>query len=304
MRGTVSNPVSPVEVLSDLVEVGLVREKADKNALRRLAEWVDMNCMVHGSTDELAALVAKMQEELNKLKKQVRQLMNAKKAEPTPTNKGLDGGDLTILASKPLQGFRCMSCDRPLDDKYQDEAGPFLPSNAFPGGRTIKTGLTGLTTARTPTAIEARREADTKRVQASLDERRLALGGHQATGLGSPTTTHRSGSPPGSSSAFPAKSVNSSPPRNTTSRPGSTTGVVSKINQHQHGGVVVPPAGTPGEKVPASLLGPRLPPGGYRPMHEASPAGSVMGGSRPGSSMAMRGGRPFSSAQSTGMGPL
>ena len=43
-------------------------------------------------------------------------------------------GDYAMLSSKPVFGYRCMACDRPLE-KLQMVEGPHLPSNALPKSR-------------------------------------------------------------------------------------------------------------------------------------------------------------------------
>ena len=40
-------------------------------------------------------------------------------------------GDHAMLSSKPLLGYRCMACDRPLE-KLDEKPGPYVPSNQMP----------------------------------------------------------------------------------------------------------------------------------------------------------------------------
>lgn len=39
----------------------------------------------------------------------------------------------SVLAGKPLGGYRCMACDRPLE-KLDEAPGPYVPQNIFPDG--------------------------------------------------------------------------------------------------------------------------------------------------------------------------
>ena len=122
----IATGVEPTELLEALLDRDLVREKGDKAALRRLAEWVDDNAMLKDHEEEMRRLA----EELARLRKQVRAL-----AAGMRDGAGRKGeGDLAILSSKPLMGLRCMSCDRPLDEVEADR-GPFVPVSGFPPGR-------------------------------------------------------------------------------------------------------------------------------------------------------------------------
>lgn len=51
VSGSPDSPAEALEVLAELLDKGLVKEKGDKSALRRLAEWVDDNVMLRGGQD-------------------------------------------------------------------------------------------------------------------------------------------------------------------------------------------------------------------------------------------------------------
>lgn len=64
---------------------------------------------------------------------------------------GIRDGDHTMLASKPLAGYRCMACDRPLGS-LDASPGPFLPTGALPvtlpSGADLAAGPAGPAGAR------------------------------------------------------------------------------------------------------------------------------------------------------------
>lgn len=43
-------------------------------------------------------------------------------------------GDYAMLSSKPLAGYRCMACDRPLQG-LDERPGPYIPTNVMPLNR-------------------------------------------------------------------------------------------------------------------------------------------------------------------------
>lgn len=45
-------------------------------------------------------------------------------------------GDHAMLSGKPLGGYRCMACDRPLE-KLDEAPGPYVPSNLFSDGEQV-----------------------------------------------------------------------------------------------------------------------------------------------------------------------
>lgn len=128
-----SRPATPVDLLRDMITKGDVKEKCDKDALKKLAKWLDENAQFKGSdapgdnAKALWDLVRRLQRDIDNLKK------NLKNVELQPM-KRLPDGDYAMLSSKPLFGYRCMSCDRPLD-KLESQPGYYVPSELFPTRR-------------------------------------------------------------------------------------------------------------------------------------------------------------------------
>ncbi|KXZ56431.1 hypothetical protein GPECTOR_1g384 [Gonium pectorale] len=61
-------------------------------------------------------------------------LMKDKVMEPIPVNSGRHGlppGDHAMLAGRPITGYRCMACDRPLD-QLDNQPGPYIPTQQLP----------------------------------------------------------------------------------------------------------------------------------------------------------------------------
>ena len=49
-------------------------------------------------------------------------------------------GDHAMLSSKPLQGYKCMACDRPIP-VLDERPGPYIPANRMP--MPLQSGLVG-----------------------------------------------------------------------------------------------------------------------------------------------------------------
>lgn len=132
---------TPVDALRDMLGKGDLHEKADKDALKKLAKFLDdnvqfrsvpgtpgdgtPNMLVGGDPRGLTDMVRRLQLEIERLKKRVGQMGVPNLTQRTPD------GDYAMLSSKPLFGYRCMSCDRPLD-KLENQPGYYIPHELFP----------------------------------------------------------------------------------------------------------------------------------------------------------------------------
>ncbi len=54
------------------------------------------------------------------------QVADTKPAEPARAR--MADGDHAMLSGKPLMGYRCLACDRPLE-KLDEKPGPYLPTH-------------------------------------------------------------------------------------------------------------------------------------------------------------------------------
>ena len=218
----------PMEMLLDMLDRGLINEKSDKDALARLAEWVDhKDRMGDASNGELTKgvsgadgadgtdwsdVIRKLQEDIARLRKQVRGLQQGAKnavQQPSSSPFKFGEGDNAILSSKPLLGLRCMSCDRPLDE-VQDTPGTYMPGQMFPARTKELNKAQGLNEAHDPHALHPKPQSQ-------------------------------------SSSRLVAASSRKSVPNGTPSR-------------------LTPSPGRrpPADRTPSHLVGPTLPPGGWR----------------------------------------
>ncbi|KAF5836751.1 hypothetical protein DUNSADRAFT_5441 [Dunaliella salina] len=74
-----------------------------------------------------------VENQMRRLTKEIRMLKENQAAPPQFTGgfKDNTSGDYAMLAGKPIMGYRCMACDRPLE-KLDDRPGPYIPTAQMP----------------------------------------------------------------------------------------------------------------------------------------------------------------------------
>eukprot|EP00878_Enallax_costatus_P029505 GHUV01031999.1.p1 GENE.GHUV01031999.1~~GHUV01031999.1.p1 ORF type:complete len:325 (+),score=131.41 GHUV01031999.1:198-1172(+) len=104
----------------------MAQRLAAAEALIKNAHAGSSGMLGSGGYGDLEARVRKLAAELRLLKERL--------GDSKPTTQGgwrAGDGDHTMLAAKPLAGYRCMACDRPLGS-LDPSPGPYLPSGQMP----------------------------------------------------------------------------------------------------------------------------------------------------------------------------
>eukprot|EP00951_Prasinocladus_malaysianus_P024305 scaffold209567_cov45-Prasinocladus_malaysianus.AAC.1 len=84
-----------------------------------------------GGAKDYDKMIMKLGRDIGNLRKQLNDLMGGSGVGGGGGIQRVPDGDHAMLSSKPLLGYRCMACDRPLE-KLDERPGPYVPSNQMP----------------------------------------------------------------------------------------------------------------------------------------------------------------------------
>ncbi|GMH39092.1 hypothetical protein BSKO_06990 [Bryopsis sp. KO-2023] len=125
--------------LENLMERGDVHHKMDSfdpDALNKLA--FKLASLENSMRQQFAVtpngVPKEVEKQLRRLNANIRQMKS--KMQDAPQSPKVPFGDYAMLSTKPMVGYKCMACDRPLE-KLGQYAGPYIPNDKLPGlGRT------------------------------------------------------------------------------------------------------------------------------------------------------------------------
>uniref|UniRef100_A0A061R2V6 Flagellar associated protein n=1 Tax=Tetraselmis sp. GSL018 TaxID=582737 RepID=A0A061R2V6_9CHLO len=80
-----------------------------------------------GGGKDYDKMIMKLGRDINNLRKQLNDALGGL----MPGGSRVPDGDHAMLSGKPLFGYRCMACDRPLE-KLDERPGPYVPANIMP----------------------------------------------------------------------------------------------------------------------------------------------------------------------------